>query len=51
MRKVKGSIVRSGGAALSFLAIIVGIASVNSACMLWFHQPKVPQSMEKYKRH
>ena len=50
MRKIKVFITRKGGVALSFMAILVGIASVNSACMLWYHQPKVPQGMEKFKR-
>jgi cyclic lactone autoinducer peptide len=50
-KKVLDLITRTGGIALSFLAILVGIASVNSACMLWYHQPKVPQGMEKFKRN
>ena len=29
------------------LAKKMGDNSVNAACMLWYHQPKVPNSMKK----
>ena len=35
---------------IASLALAVGVASVNSACYGWFHQPKVPQSMQKFKK-
>lgn len=31
-------------------ALTVGIASVNSACYAIFHQPKVPEAMDAYKK-
>lgn len=31
-------------------ALRMGKATVNSACFCWYHQPKVPTSMEKYKK-
>ena len=51
MRKLVAFIARNGGAALSFVAILVGIASVNSVCMIWYHQPKVPQGMSRFMLH
>jgi len=51
MSKVKDTIARIAGIALSFVTIAVGALSVNSACIIWFHQPEVPQGMDKFKRH
>lgn len=31
-------------------ALIIGIASMNSACHTIYHQPKAPAAMEKYKK-
>jgi len=50
MSKVKNSIARIGGVVLSFAALAVGALSVNSACIIWFHQPEVPKGMDKFKR-
>lgn len=33
---------------LCTLALAVGTTSVNTACAGWFHQPKVPEGMNKY---
>lgn len=30
------------------LVLTVGVTSANSACFAWFHQPKVPEGMQKY---
>ena len=38
------------GSILASLALFVGISSVNSACFLYIHQPKVPESMNKFKK-
>ncbi len=38
------------GASLASLALIIGTTSVNSACVLYFNQPKVPEAMEKFKK-
>ncbi len=32
------------------LAMIVGIASLNSACSLTYHQTEVPSSLDKYRK-
>lgn len=32
------------------LALHMGKATVNSACFAWYHQPRVPESMEKFKK-
>jgi len=32
------------------VALHMGKATVNSACFGWYHQPKVPASMEKYRK-
>lgn len=49
MKKTIEFFARLGSVALSAIAIVVGTASVNSACMFWFHQPEVPKGMDKYK--
>jgi len=51
MKKLMGFIARRGGAALALMALLVGTASVNVTCAIWYHQPEVPQGMERYKRH
>lgn len=38
------------GCLLSTLALIVGISSVDSACYLFIHQPKVPEAMNRFKK-
>lgn len=35
---------------LPALAMIAGIASLNSACSLIYHQPEVPSSLDKYRK-
>ena len=49
MKKLKSSLVKWSGLGVSALALVVGVASANSACLFWFHQPKVPQGMDKFK--
>jgi len=29
--------------------LLLGVASTQSLCAAWFHQPKVPQGMDKFK--
>jgi cyclic lactone autoinducer peptide len=31
------------------LALSMGIRSVNACCCAWYHQPEVPEGMEKFK--
>lgn len=35
---------------LAAFALTIGIASANSACYAIFHQPKVPEAMNAYKK-
>ncbi len=35
---------------LASLALFVGISSVNSPSYTIFHQPKVPEGLEKYRK-
>lgn len=35
---------------LASLALIIGTASVNSACILYVYQPPIPKAMEKFKK-
>ena len=39
-----------GGTLLCTMAMVVGAASVNAACVIWFHQPDVPNEMAKFKK-
>lgn len=32
------------------VALSLGIRTVNAACTAWFHQPEVPEGMEKFKK-
>ncbi len=49
MKKVS-SVLLKVGSMLTALALTIGVSSMNSACMMWFNQPKVPEEMEKYIR-
>jgi cyclic lactone autoinducer peptide len=51
MKKIKTVFGKWGGAALAILALLFGVTAANSACLFWYHQPREPQSMEKFKRY
>jgi len=38
------------GTMVSSLALVLGVASFEAACFMFFHQPKVPQGMEKFAK-
>ncbi|MDR1156790.1 MAG: cyclic lactone autoinducer peptide [Oscillospiraceae bacterium] len=38
------------GGLFASLALVLGVASSQAVCTLWFHQPKVPQGMSRFKR-
>ncbi len=41
---------RQLGSLLAAAALFVGITSVNSPSAIFYHQPKVPEAMSKYKK-
>lgn len=47
--RLKAVIIRFWGLVAS-LALLMGVSSTAVACASWYHQPKVPQGMEKYVR-
>ncbi|MBO5020478.1 MAG: cyclic lactone autoinducer peptide [Clostridia bacterium] len=49
MKKFKSFLLKYG-TTLSALALILGTVSANSACFAFYHQPKVPASMDRYKK-
>ena len=48
MQKIKNFIMKFGSSFAAF-ALIVGIATANSACEIIWHQPKEPAAMVKFK--
>lgn len=38
------------GTTFSALALFVAISSMNSACYIFYHQPKVPVAMNRFKK-
>jgi len=38
------------GSSLASLALVMGVVSITPACHWAFHQPKVPQGMEKFSK-
>lgn len=38
------------GSALATFVLSIGISSANSACVLFLHQPKVPEGMNQFKK-
>lgn len=49
MKKFKNFMLKYG-TSLSALALIIGAASMNSACLVFYHQPKVPAAMNRFKK-
>lgn len=47
---MKKQIVSKIGKPIASVALRMGKATVNSACFAWYHQPKVPASMNKFKK-
>jgi len=47
MKNMKSAVLKWSGV-LASLALIVGTVSVQPMCWFWFHQPKVPQGMDKF---
>ena len=38
------------GELISSAALDLGVASIETVCVIMFHQPKVPPGMEKFKK-
>lgn len=49
MKKIKVLLYKYASAIAAF-AVVIGITSLDSACYLTFHQPKVPKDMDIYKK-
>jgi len=50
MRKILLAMRKHGAVLMSVIAMATAALSVNSACVIWYHQPKVPEGMEKFKK-
>ena len=48
MQKFKSFLMKFGST-FAALALMVGIATSNSSCLMVFHQPKEPEAMNKFK--
>jgi len=48
--KVFKSFVLKWCVTIASLALTLGVASSDAVCFWWWHQPKVPQGMEKFKK-
>ena len=49
MKKFKQFMLKHAGA-FAALAMVIGISTMNSACFIMYHQPKVPAAMDSYKK-
>lgn len=49
MKKIS-SIIFKLSSSVAALALAIGISTVNSACVFWFNQPKMPESMNKFSK-
>lgn len=49
MKKINRLVMKFGSAVAS-LALVVGVSSAASACYFWFNQPKMPKSIEKFRK-
>ncbi len=46
MNKFKSFVMKMGRIVPAF-ALMLGMASVSQACVLWFHQPEVPEQLKQ----
>ena len=49
MKNIKGIVAKLSGL-MAACALVMGVASSQVACAMVFHQPKVPQGMNKFTR-
>ena len=49
MKKIMCFVTKHAGL-LAALALFVGVSSMNSACYMMYHQPKVPKAMDAYRK-
>ncbi len=49
MKETLIKIAHKVGNILPAMALVLGIASVSGACSYWFHQPRVPEQMKRFK--
>jgi len=49
MKKINAVLIKFGGL-FAALALMVGVGSVGARCIIFFHQPKVPHGMSKFKK-
>ena len=49
MYKIKTAALKMG-TMVSSLALMMGVVSAGAMCFAWIHQPKMPQSMEKFRK-
>lgn len=49
MKNMKSAVLKWAGV-LASVALVLGTASQQIACVFWFHQPEVPKGMEKFKK-
>ncbi len=44
-------VIKIAGETVAKVALSVGKSTTNAACYGWFHQPKEPKAMTKYKKN
>ena len=49
MKKISNNIFKLSSS-VAALALAIGLSTVNSACVFWFNQPKMPESMNKLSK-
>lgn len=49
MQRIKEFVMKYG-TTISAFALFVAISSANSACFIFYHQPKVPAALNQYKK-
>lgn len=49
MKKVK-NLAAKLSAFVPAIALLIGVMSANSACLIYYHQPEVPSGMDAYRR-
>lgn len=49
MKRINTAVLKFGSAIAS-IVLLFGVISTQPTCLLWYHQPKVPQGMKNLKK-
>ena len=49
MKKIKMFLIKHAGT-LAAIALMISVSSLDSACYVMYHQPRVPAALDEYRK-